>query len=94
MNLPGKRTVPPWAYLADSVTELRFRENIHTFDHHTFDEMSKVEKITLPFSENKYYAAVRNYRISATTFAGTAYYNDAKNYTADGTLYIGRFLIR
>ncbi len=102
LTVGGDATMPnfnafadtPWVYLADSVTELCLRENIHIFGHHTFDGMSKVEKITLPSSENKYYTTVQNYRISATAFAGTAYYNDAKNYTADGALYIGRFLIR
>lgn len=102
LTVGGDATMPnfdtfsqtPWAYLADRVIELHLRENIHTFGHHTFDGLSRVTKITLPSSENRYYTTAQNYRISATAFSGTAYYNDPKNYTADGALYIGRFLIR
>ncbi len=83
----------PWAHLADRVSELSVRENIHTIGHHTFDGLTGVTKITLPSSENRYYTTVQSYRISATAFSGTAFYNDPANYTADGALYIGRFLI-
>lgn len=84
----------PWAYLADRVRELRLRENIHTIGHHTFDGLTGVTKITLPSSGDRYYSTVQSYRISATAFSGTAFYNDPENYTADGALYIGCFLIR
>ena len=84
----------PWAYLADRVSELRLRKNIHTFGHHTFDGFTGVTKISLPSSEDRYYTSVQKYRISATAFSGTAYYLDPANYDESGALYIGRFLIR